>query len=140
VLAEIGFASGHLSGVSLVVFTGQVKQTVEEEDFNFDMEGMGEMGGLAGGGVERDGEVAGVLFFERAAREGVGGKAEDVGGLILSTEGAIEALEFGVGGKENVNMAGERDGGAGTVEEARQAGFIERGVGTGWRFDVDHRS
>jgi len=107
VLAEVGFASGHLSGVSLVVFTGQVKQTVEEEDFNFDLEGMGEVGGLAGGGVERDGEVAGVLFFERAAREGVGGKAEDVGGLIFPTKGAVEALEFGVGGKENVNMAGE---------------------------------
>jgi len=57
VLAEVGFASGHLSGVSLVVFTGQVKQTVEEEDFNFDLEGMGEVGGLAGGGVEREAEV-----------------------------------------------------------------------------------
>jgi hypothetical protein len=75
---------------------------VEEEDFDLDFEGVVEGGGLAGGGIEGDGEVAGVLRgdFEW------GGKAKDVGGLVLAAVGAVEALEFGVRGEEDVNFAG----------------------------------
>jgi hypothetical protein len=122
---ELGFAVGHLAAVGLVVEAGEVKQAVEEEDADLVAEGVAEGVGLADGGVEGDGEVAGVVRGEL----GRGGEAEDVGGLVFAAEGAVEAAELGVGGEEDFDLAGEADGGAGTVEEAGEAGFRERRAG-----------
>ena len=134
--AEFSFAGGHLALVGLVVFAGEVEQAVEDEDLYFGVEGVVVGGGLAGGGVDGDGEVAGVLRGYLGWR----GEAEDVGGLVLAAIGAVEALEFGVGGEEDVDLAFEADGGSGAVEEARQGGLRERGDGRGtWRVDGDHR-
>jgi hypothetical protein len=119
--AELGFAVGHFAVVDLVVEAGEVKQAVEEEDADLVAEGVAEGLGLAGGGVERDGEIAGMVGgdLERS------GEAEDVGGFVFAAEGAVETTEFGVGGEENFDLAGEADSGAGAVEEAREAGFRE---------------
>ncbi len=103
-----------------MVQAGEMEEAVEEEDAEFGGEGVAMRGGLAGGGIEREGEVAGVLVGGGEAGDGEGGEAEDVGGLVLIAEGLVEAFEFGVGGEEDVDAASEADGGAGTVEEARQ--------------------
>ena len=117
-----------------MVFAAEMEEAVEEEDFDLDFEGVVEGSGLAGGGVEGDGEVAGVLGGDFEGR----GEAEDVGGLIFAAVGAVEALELGVGGEEDVDFALEADGGAGTVEEARESRLRDGGIT--WGFDGDHRS
>jgi hypothetical protein len=48
--------------------------------------------GLTGGGFERDGEIAGMMREDLGGR----GEAEDVSGLVLVAEGAVEAFELGV--------------------------------------------
>jgi len=111
-----------------VVEAGEVEEAVEEEDAEFGFERVVEVRGLAGGGIERDGEVAGMLVSGGEAGHGLGGEAEDVGGLVLATEGAIEAFELGVGGEEDVDVAPESESGAGAVKEARQRGPGGRGV------------
>jgi hypothetical protein len=104
--AEFDFAGCHFALVGLVVFAGQVEEAVEDEDLYFGFERVVVSGGLAGCGVERNGEVAGVLcgYF------GWCGEAEDVGGFVLATIGAVEALELGVGGEEDVYLAFEAHG------------------------------
>ena len=119
--AEFGFAGGHLAGVGLVVEAGEVEQAVEEQDADLDVEGVAEGGGLAGGSVERDGKVAGMDCELSRGR----GEAEDVGGFVLAAVGAVEALERGVAGEEDVDLAGKAYGGAGAGEEAREAGLRE---------------
>ena len=74
-------------------------------------------GGLAGGGVERDGEVAGVLGAKFCGR----GEAEDVGGFVLAAEALLRLAEVGVVGEQDVDCASHADGETGAVEEARQA-------------------
>ena len=122
VAAECGFLSGHFAVVGLVVLAGEMEETVEEENFYFVAEGVAVGGGLARGSVERDGQVACVLFRELLGR----GEAEDVGGLIFAAEGFIELADGGVGGEKNVDLAAETYGETGAIEEARQAGRRER--------------
>jgi hypothetical protein len=134
--AELGFASGHLAGVGLMVFAGEVEEAVEQEDFYLGGKSIIKKCGLAGGGVEGDGEVACVLLGDL----GRSGEAEDVSGLVFPAVGAVEALKLGVRGEKDVDLTREADGDAGTVEEAREAGLRLRGDGRGtWRFDGDHR-
>ncbi len=89
---------------------------MEEQDFDLGGEGVVVGGGLAGGGFEGDGEVASVLVGEGRGR----GEAEDVGGLVLAAEVSVEAAEGGVGGEEDVDLAAEAGGEAGSAEEARE--------------------
>jgi hypothetical protein len=93
-------------------------------------------GGLTGCGVDGDGEVSCMLcgYF------GGSWEAEDVGGFVLAAIGAVEALEFGVGGEEYVYFTFETDRNSGAVEEAREGGLRQRGDGRGtWRVDGNHR-
>jgi len=106
---------------------------VEEEDFELGLQGVVVLGGLAGGGLERDGEVAGVGGL-LAGRE-----AEDVGGLVLVAELLVEALDVCVGGEEDFDLAGQADEGAGAVEETRESGLAGGGEERTWRVDGDHR-
>jgi hypothetical protein len=66
--AEGGFAGGHFAVVGFVVFAGEVEEAVEDENFDFVGQGVAVGGGLAGGGFERDGEVAGVFGREGGGR------------------------------------------------------------------------
>lgn len=128
-----------------MIEAGEVEEAMEQENAEFGFEWMAEAGGLAGGGVEGDGEVAGVLMrggkagdggWERARRE-----AEDVGRLVFAAEGTVEAFELGVGGEEDIDGAGEADGGAGAIEEAREGGLGGHGVerlGATGEIDGDH--
>ena len=121
--AEIGLPGGHLTTVGLVIKTGEMKQPVEEQDTEFDVEGVLMLGGLPGGSREGDGEVAGMPVAGGKAGDGIGRKAEDVSGFVFAAKGAVKAPEFGVGGKEDGDGAREADGGAGAVEKAREGGF-----------------
>ena len=125
--AEDGFPGGHFAGIGFVVEAGEVQEAVEEENAEFGFEGVAVFGGLAGGGVEGDSEVAGVLVGLREAGDGVGGEAEDVGGFVFVTEGAVEAFKLGVGCEQDGDGAGEGDGRAGAVEEAREDWLVEHG-------------
>ena len=97
-----------------MVFSGEVQEAVEDEDADFLAEGVAVGGGLAGGGVEGDGEVAGVMLRDLWG----GGEAEDVGGLVLAAKVFVEAAEFGVGGEEELDFTGKGEERAGAVEEA----------------------
>jgi hypothetical protein len=115
--AESCFAGSHLAVVGLVVQAGEVKQAVEDEDAELFFERVAILRGLTGGGFERDGEVAGMVLGDLGGSR----EAEDVGGLVLAAEGAVEALQFGVGGDEDFDLAGEIDELAGAVEKARES-------------------
>jgi hypothetical protein len=136
--AEGGFASGHLSVIDFMVLAGEVEETVEEEDADFGVERVAVGDGLAGGGVKRDGEVAGVLVCDFRGR----GEAEDVGGFVLAAIGAVEGSELGVGGEQDGYFARQTDCRSGTVEETGEGwpGEVEVfAVGATWRVDGDHR-
>ena len=92
---------------------------MEEEDADFILKGVAVGRCLAGGGFERDGQVTGVCTGDL----GWGWEAEDVGWLVFSAERFVESAEGGVVGEEDVYFAGEADGLAGAVEEARQVGL-----------------
>jgi hypothetical protein len=115
--AEGGFAGGHLAVVGLVVKAGEVEETVEEEDSYLVAQGVAVGYGLAGGGLERDGEVAGVVVRDFSG----GWETEDVGGFVFAAKRSVEASEGGVVGEQDFDFAGESDGRASTVEEAGQA-------------------
>jgi hypothetical protein len=132
-VAEGGFASGHFALVCLVVFAGEVEEAVEDEDFYFVLRGVGKGFSLAGGGVERDGEVAGVFACEGLRR----GEAKDVGWFVFAAEAAVELTDGLVGGEEDVDCSAKTDGGAGAVEEAREGRRGELGFEVGG-FDGDH--
>ena len=74
--------------VGLVVEAGEVEETVKEEDAELGGEGVAVLGGLAGGGVEGDGEVAGV----RGGNLGCCREAEDVGGSVFARKVRLRRL------------------------------------------------
>jgi hypothetical protein len=119
--AKGGLEDGHFSVVRLVVLAGEVEESVEEEDFYLVVESVAVGGGLAGGGIKRDGKVAGVLAGECGGR----GEAEDVSGFVLAAEVLVKLAEGGVVGEQDVDCAFDADGGAGAVEEAHEAGVGE---------------
>ena len=117
--------------VGLVVEAGQMEETVEEEDFDLGGDGVAICRGLAGCGFKGDGEISGVLVGE-----GWGcGEAEDVGGLVLAAEVAVEAAEGVVGGEKDIDVALEAGGEARSAEEGCQGSSGECGLG---RLDGDH--
>jgi hypothetical protein len=123
--AKGGLEDRHFSFVSFVVLAGEMEEAVEEKDFYFIAEGVAVGGGLAGGGVERDGEVAGVLGGEC----GWCGEAEDVSGFVFAAEVLVEVAEGWVVGEQDVDCSFDADGGSGAVEEAHEAGAGEAVVG-----------
>jgi len=89
-----------------VVVAGEVEQAVEDEDLQFAGEGVALIGGLAAGGFNADGEVAGQLFCANA----FGGERENVGGFVFAAELAVEFADGGIGGEEDGDFAAEADG------------------------------
>src|SRR5580765_379071 len=97
---------------------------------------MAELRCLSCCGIERDGEVASVLFGNLFS----GREAENVGGFVFAAEVAVEALDRGVAGEHYVDLAGEPCQRACAVEEAVECWLREGGVRrTTWRVDSDHR-
>jgi hypothetical protein len=135
--AESCFASRHHAIICFVVFSGEVQETMEHEDAYFVPQSVTIGDGLSGGGFQRDGEVSGVgvADFGRCR------EAEDVGGLVLATEGLVEAAKGGVIGEQDFHFARKANSASGTIEETREAGVGE----LGWpgrkmsrKFDGDH--
>jgi len=89
-----------------VVVAGEVKQAVQDEDLDLGGERVAVVAGLEAGGVDADGEVAG--YF--AAGDFGGREGEDVRGLVLAAEVAVERADCGVGGEEDADYALEADG------------------------------
>ena len=112
-LAKLGLAGGHFAGVDFVVHAGEVQETVEEEDAELFGESVAVLGGLAAGGLERDGEITGVAVVEALGR----GEAENVGGLVLAAELAVQAAESSVVRQEDFDLAVEADCGPCLVGE-----------------------
>ena len=65
-------------------------------------QGVAVLGCLAGGGVERDGQIAGV----GGGKLRWCGEAENIGGLVFVAKVSVEAFEFCVGGEEDFDFAG----------------------------------
>jgi hypothetical protein len=123
--AEVGFAGGHFAFVGFVVFTGEVEETVEDEDFYFVAESVAVGVGLTRGSIKGDGEIAHVFF----CKGGGGREAEDVGGFVFAAEGFVEVAKGLVVGEEDVDFAAEADGEASAVEEAGEDGGGEIACG-----------
>ncbi len=115
---------------------------MKHEDLDLLLKLVAELRGLAGGSLERDGEVTGVLLASRQTRDRIGRKAEDIGRLVLAAEGAVQTLQLGIAGQQNRHIGGETNQHLGTMQKARQRGLGERGksgVRTTWGVDGDHR-
>ena len=120
---SVGFAGGHLAVVGLVVFAGEVEEAVEER-----------------GSLLRSSRVWPKVAAWRAAVSSEmarspacclaisagAGKLRTSVGLFLPRKVRLRLLEVGVAGEEDVDLAGEADGEAGAVEEAREAGRREQ--------------
>jgi len=61
--AEAALAARHLAGVGCVVVAGEVQQAVQDEDFELCAKEVAVLSGLAAGGWNADGEVAGDFFL-----------------------------------------------------------------------------
>jgi hypothetical protein len=111
--AELLLESAHLTAIGFVIVPGEVQHAVKDENFQLGEQIVADFGGLGAGGLERDGDVA--------ACGGIcGGKGKHVGGLILAAELQVEALNFGVAGEQDVDLAGEAGGALSLVGETRQ--------------------
>ncbi len=60
--AQLRLASGHFALVPLVVQTGEMKQAVQQEDFDLNLQRMPVGLRLTPSGIQRDGEVAGMMI------------------------------------------------------------------------------
>lgn len=72
----------------------KVEDAVDEESGDLVVEGMSELGGLSGGGVEGDGDVAEEAGF-------VAGPGDDVGGPVALEPAAVEVVDDGVVGEKD---------------------------------------
>jgi hypothetical protein len=117
--AELAFAAGHLAFVSFVVVAGQVKQAVENEDFDFGHEGMVLLDGLPEGGGNGDGEVAGNFFGGSSRYRAFSGKREYVCSFVLAAKLAVKLADRRVRGEQHGDLAFKANGGLSICEKAR---------------------
>ena len=129
--AELALASSHLAGVRFVVVAGEMKQAVQDEDFDFRRERVALIDGLLARSGNGDSQVASDFFcgyFLHGAFSGkraFSRKREHVGGFILVAELAVEFTEVRVGGEQDGDLAAEADG---LLRQSEKAG-----QGTGGR-------
>lgn len=97
----------------------EMQQTVKQEYPNFIAQRVTVSSSLTIRSLERDGKIASVILGDFVGSK----KAEDVGGLVLATEGLVQTAQGWIVSQQNVYIALEADGSAGAVEEARQAGL-----------------
>ena len=137
--AAQALAARHLSRVGLVVVSGQMEQAVEDEDFDFYGERMALFRGLALGGGDTDGEIAG--NFLGAGCTCVGREREHVRGLVFAAKAAVETADCGVGGEQDGDLSAEPDGRLRLREKAAQgAGGGQAWIGgLRWRAFPLHR-
>ncbi len=91
--AEFLFLTRHLSLVSFVVVSGEMKKAVEHQYFDFDSKRMAKLVRLALRRRDTYGKVTGDFEEARSA----GGKRKNVCGFILAAELPVEAADLGVG-------------------------------------------
>ncbi len=119
--AELLLEPAHLAAIGFVVVPGQMQHAVEDENFHFGEQVVADLGGLAAGALERNGDVAGSGASGTALRlRAPGGKGKHVGRLVLVAELQVEALHLGVAGEQDVHLAGESGCALSLVRKTRQ--------------------
>jgi hypothetical protein len=104
--AEFAFAAGHFAVVNFMVVSGQMKKTVQNEDFDFGGKRVSLLGGLPHGRSDADGEIAGNSFCARAFRW----ERQHVRSLVFPAELAVELADRFIGGEEHSDLALEAHG------------------------------
>ena len=105
--------------VGLVVETGEMQKTVQQQYSNLIAERVTVDCSLTIRGLERDSKIASVIVSDLVG----GRKAEDVGRPVFASEGLVQAAQGWVVGQQDVHITVEAYGSAGAVEEARQTGL-----------------
>jgi hypothetical protein len=109
----------HFAAIGFVIVTGEVQHAVEDENLYLGEQVVADGGGLGASGLERDGDVAALGGGEER------GKGKHVGGFVLAAELQVEALNFGVAGEQDVDLAGESGGALSLVGKARKGEAAE---------------
>ncbi len=113
--SQQAFAAGHLAVVGLVVVTGKVQKTVQDEDFDLCRERVALLNSLTERRRNADGQVASNFFLvldELLSRE-----REDVRSLVFAAKLAIEAANSGVSSEQYGDLALEADGSLGFAQK-----------------------
>ena len=124
----MAFAAGHLAGVGFVVVAGEMKQAMEDENFDFDGERMALFDGLrraVGTLMARSPAIFSSAPMPSARKSlqrkgALSGKGEHVGGLVFVAELAVEFANGRVGGEQDGDLAAKADGGLRLSEKAGQ--------------------
>src|ERR1039458_3827571 len=75
---------------------------MQDKDLHFCFGGVAEFGGIGGGNLYRNGNVAGKLGRFRWERQ-------NIGGLVLLAKAAVQCLQFPAGGDANVDLTAQSD-------------------------------
>ena len=116
--AQRALAASHPAGIGFVIVTGQVQQAVEDQHFQLGSKGVAACGALPASGFDADGHVARRLLRGPEAWDWLGGKRENVGGLVLVQKAAVKLPDAPVRCEQNRDLAAETDSGLGFSLEA----------------------
>jgi hypothetical protein len=115
--AKLSFACSHLTVVSLVVQTGEMQQTVQQQYSNLVAERVIVRRSLTIRGLKRDGEIASVISGNLIGSW----KAKYVCRLVFAAKGLVQSAQSQIISQQNIHIALKADGCAGTIQEACQA-------------------
>src|SRR5512143_2116006 len=107
---------------TLVVVPQEMEDAVGEEDAHLVGERDVAGSGLAGGGVERDDDVAEHVWMDAGILTLAQGEGEHVGGPILAAPVAVERVDLGVADQGDAELGGD-------VEDGEHAGGVAADVG-----------
>jgi hypothetical protein len=117
-LPQFGFARLHFAAISLVIVTGQVQQSVQNEDFQLSLGRVPELGGIGGCYLGGYRQIACRVGLRRTQLEG-----QDVGGFVLVPILPVHRAEFYAGSDENRDLAAHPDSTPGFTGKQRQRPF-----------------
>lgn len=101
----MSFLAGHPALVNLMIIPCQVKKTMKNQDANFILKAMSKFACIPGGNVNGDGEIASEPIRYLANR----GKRDNVGGLILAAETAIQLPHLAAGREQQADLGFHSD-------------------------------
>ncbi len=121
--AELLLELAHLAAIGFVIVTGEVQHAVKDQHLYLGEQVVADSGGLGPRRLQGDGDVAarGLAW----GRSGKSGKGKHVGGLVLAPELQVEALNFGVAGEQDVDLAGEPGGALRLIRKTREGEAAE---------------